>query len=900
MVNSTKEQILTYVREATEEFDFTIASQFTASFISEQLHISRSLASQYLNELVKEKYIIKINSRPVYFFHRKKMEEIYQIPFQDDDFYDLEELKQYVMNHSKIDSHYSKLIGSDQSLSSIIKQVREGFEYPNCGLPMIIYGEKGTSKRTLCTTIFENAARKGIIQSDTKLYKLELTSLNSTMICQKIFGKKDSPGLIEKYNHLVLMICGSQYMNDDLQEKLSHLIETIRNQKIAKNNSKIIRFMLLSETNPSIIFQDRLLKNIPIIIEMPSLIDKGQEEIEELVIHFVKNEGKVMKKNIKISNAVLRALVNGTYDNNMLGLRSAIQMMRASALRENPSNEEIIVHTYNLPDYLIRTMPITLDEDLMYIDTSIYQRSEEIDFILDYYDRILKPFSKNDMADALKDSKHYFDLLNDYLSFKQRIPPERIQGIETSLNNIVDILIKKRFINLPSGFCCSVAKLIYMNDLYSSSIEKWQKKNRRMIDEVINKMRDSLCNEVTIAEEIIRLMNANLEIQVNDILLIMMIVYLHHYNAEISRRKILGLIVCHGYSTATSIAEAVNTLLGHYIFEAIDMPLDISVDQIKDNIVEKLNRMHHSDVIVMVDMGSLEQLGNSLSQAVNCNVGVINNVSTRSALHAGEYILNEKDIETTLKAVSEDSKANYTIINRKKNDVILFASESGLHMAQRMRELFESSFPPSIPVDLEVCDFNQLVTKGQSFERFSYNNILFITGTANPHIEGQIFVALEEIISGNNIDIIMQRLSKYLSSHELDMLLDELRRNFTLQNVVGYLTILNPKILLDNVSLAVDNLQDCLNKRFSGKTLIGIYIHVCCLIERLVTKSAITEFMNLDQFEIEHESFIQNVLSAFSDITKRYNVTIPTSEIAYLYDFIAADEIEGKGNRNEE
>lgn len=165
-----------------------------------------------------------------------------------------------------------------------------------------------------------------------------------------------------------------------------------------------------------------------------------------------------------------------------------------------------------------------------------------------------------------------------------------------------------------------------------------------------------------------------------------------------------------------------------------------------------------------------------------------------------------------------------------------------------------------------------------------------MTGTANPHIEGQIFIALEEIISGNNIDVIMNRLSKYLKPDELNQLLDDLRKNFTLQNVVGYLTILNPKVLLDNVSLAVETLQEHLQKRFGGKTLIGIYIHVCCLIERLVTKSAITEFNNLEDFKKDNHVFIQDVHDSFQTLSKRYNITIPTSEIAYLYEFIAADE----------
>lgn len=894
MANSTKDLILKYLSDLTETFDFTQVNAFTASAMSDEMHISRSLASQYLNELVKEKVVMKINSRPVYFLHRKKMEELYKTTFQDDDFYDLEEVKQYVMNHSFGEGNYSKIIGSDKSLAIVIKQLRESFEYPPCGLPVILNGEKGTGKRTLCTTIYENAARIGTIHADTKLIKLEFSPTNSQTLLTKVFGKNNQPGLIDSTNHLVFMICNAQYMSHEFQEQLCLLLEMDKNKSSSKSKykNKNIRYMLLCDIHPHLCMSERLLKNIPLILDVPKLQDKSKEEKEELIIRFIQNEGLKMKKTIKISSAVLRALVNGDYENNLLGLQSTIQLMCASALRESAGKKEVIIHTYDLPEHLLQTMPIVTDENVIYIDTTTYKKSEEIDFIFDYFDRIIKPLHKYEgLETALNESKHNFDLLSDYLSYKQRIPPERIKGTEISLSNILDVVLKKRYINLPSGFCCTLAKLIYISELYSSSIQNYHLEHRSMIDEIILNIKSELMYESMIVEDITRLVNANLEMQMTDILFIIMVVYLHHYNAQVARRNIFGMIVCHGYSTATSIADAVNSLLENYVFEAVDMPLDVTVDEIKEVLVERLNRMNHNaDVIVMVDMGSLEQLGNSLSTAINCSVGVINNVSTRLALNVGNCILNDKDIQTTLEKVSESSKAAYTIIDRQKNDTILFTSESGIHMAQRMRELFESSLPGQIPIDLEVCDYNQLVASGPHHELFESNNVLFITGTANPHIEGQVFIALEDIISGNNIDLMTSHLSKHLAPKQLNQLLDDLRKDFTLQNVVGYLTILNPKVLLDSVTLAIDDLQDRLNKRFGGKTLIGIYIHVCCLIERLVTKTAITEYVDLEGFERDNKAFIACVHEAFKNLSIRYNITIPTSEIAYLHEFIAADE----------
>lgn len=892
MASSTKDLILNYLSDLSENFDFTQVQHFTASSISDEMHISRSLASQYLNELVKEKSVMKINSRPVYFLHRQKMEELYQTTFQDDDFYDLEEVKQYVMNHSQGVGDYSHIIGSDKSLTGVIKQLRESIEYPPAGLPVVVYGEKGAGKRTLCTTVYENAARKGIIGENTKLVKLEFSPHNQEELLQSVFGQKNKPGLIETNHQIVFIFCGAQHMSEAFQTQLCQLMEADKNHMSMNHKNKIIRYMFVSDLHPSLFMSERLLKNIPVIVKVPSLTDKSNEEKEELIIYFVQQEGKKMNKTMKISNVVLRALVNGDYDNNMIGLQSTIRIMCASALRESAGKNEAIIHTYHLPEHLLQTMPIMINEDVIYINTTTYKKSEQIEFILDYFNRILKPFVKTQsFLESVNESKHNFDLLSDYLSYKQRIPPERIKGTEISLSNMMDIVLKKRYINLPSGFCTTLAKLIYINDLYSSSIQKWQQDNRNLIDDVLSQMKEHLFNESLIVEDIIRLMSTNLEIHATDFLSVIMMVYLQHYNSELTNRKIFGIIVCHGYSTATSIADAVNSLLETYVFDAVDMPLDITVDEIKEILMEKLNRMNtNADVIVMVDMGSLEQLGKSLSSAINCNVGVINNVSTRLALNVANCILNEKDMKTTLQKVSEDSLAHYTIIDRKKNDTILFTSESGIHMAQRMRELFENSFPLQVPVDLEVCDYNQLLASGSNHEIFTSSNVLFMTGTANPQIEGQIFIALEEIISGNNIDIIMKRLSKYLKPDELNQLLDDLRKNFTLQNVVGYLTILNPKVLLDNVSQAVEELQDHLEKRFGGKTLIGIYIHVCCLIERLVTKSAITEFDHLEDFEKHNQSFIQDVHDSFQTLSKRYNMTFPTSEIAYLYEFIAADE----------
>lgn len=71
MYVQTKKELLDYIEQCTMDFQTEALHRYSANYISREKNISRNLVSQYLNELVKEGILIKINSRPVYFMHRK-------------------------------------------------------------------------------------------------------------------------------------------------------------------------------------------------------------------------------------------------------------------------------------------------------------------------------------------------------------------------------------------------------------------------------------------------------------------------------------------------------------------------------------------------------------------------------------------------------------------------------------------------------------------------------------------------------------------------------------------------------------------------------------------------------------------------------------------------------------
>lgn len=99
------------------------------------------------------------------------------------------------------------------------------------------------------------------------------------------------------------------------------------------------------------------------------------------------------------------------------------------------------------------------------------------------------------------------------------------------------------------------------------------------------------------------------------------------------------------------------------------------------------------------------------------------------------------------------------------------------------------------------------------------------------------------------------------------------------------LTILNPAKLLEQVANAIDVLQKYVGVRFSNRTCFGLYVHICCLIERLVVSRNAEYDPSLD-FLNEHKDFVDYVKKAFKQVEDFYGVDIPTEEMIHIYNYV--------------
>ena len=70
-MNKTKEKIYEEGRENTKKWKDKGIEWFSAGEIGMRLGISRTLASQYLNEMVREGRLVKTSNRPVAYLEKK-------------------------------------------------------------------------------------------------------------------------------------------------------------------------------------------------------------------------------------------------------------------------------------------------------------------------------------------------------------------------------------------------------------------------------------------------------------------------------------------------------------------------------------------------------------------------------------------------------------------------------------------------------------------------------------------------------------------------------------------------------------------------------------------------------------------------------------------------------------
>lgn len=894
--SDTKTELLRHLDSITRTVDFSALAPFTTMRIASDVMVSRNLASQYLNELVREGLVVKLNTRPVIFMHKRGVERYLQTHFDRCEFDSVEDLMSVIGYGG--DRDFDNAIGHDLSLSTCVSQLKSAITYPPHGLPVLLAGEPGVGKALLSRLMFDFGVNTQVLPAGARYVVVDCSRYgdDDARFRHDLLGVKGLAGYLAEAQG------GMVYLDkfDQLSRTSRDLVlERLHNGAInATGISSIapVRIVLSTSRTTDDLTMRQIAHRVPIVASVPALRERTTEERTDLVMHFLRMEGRRVAADVAISRGALRTLVEASFEDNVDGLRVCITNCCAGAYL-NRVEEQLIIRSYNLPAQVLGTSSVEEDDDKLITGdkhTSLGSTSR----IGRYFQSILDAFR------TYRDGRASFDEFfstasatvreyQDYLNFESRATNPRLGAYEQVLAPIFDEVNATYGIELSRKTCHALAQSLCIQLWDEAGVARWRTTNAADLQALLSTLTSYSRTSTVIVDQICSAVTVALGVRLDTLSQVLLLIEVKEASeATQTPRENVGIILAHGYSTATSIADAANRILRRRVFDAINMAYDEQLADVAGQLSRLLERYAYSPVIaVLVDMGSLAEVDKYVHGAPNGDLFVVNNVSTGLALEVGSALVAGDDLTETLDRSIEVLAPSYRVIRGAHGyDAIVFCSENGSDAADRIRQLVAASLPDDLVVRLVTADFTDLARSGSDTPVFSNYRVRAIMGTMDPGIAGVPFVGLEDIIADGSSEALDRALVGALGPEGIAQFHRDLLRNVTLKSVVESITILNPERLYAEADRALARLQELLGECIEQRKVIGIYVHLCGLIERLVTNNFVDAHPAGEEFALAHADFMAWFRESFRDLTQRYKVEIPESEIAFVYDFIYGNQ----------
>jgi sigma-54 dependent transcriptional regulator of gfr operon len=414
-----------------------------------------------------------------------------------------------------------------------------------------------------------------------------------------------------------------------------------------------------------------------------------------------------------------------------------------------------------------------------------------------------------------------------------------------------------------------------------------------MISRLIQELEDQVERAYPISyhyvQRILEVCQPKIDLEISSMDKVLLTIYLKR--VDWTRELVIpkAVIVAHGYATASSIANVANRLLEKDIFESFDMPLAVSPQRIAEEILDYCEYNDISNgLVILVDMGSLKEIYQYFPKQITAPIVIMNNVTTTLAIAVGENLQKNIPLKEMIANAAETAKLDWEIIYPEKNKMkaLITTCLTGIGTATHISHLLEKSLLTSANLTILPYEFDVLRAKKKEETVFSMYEVLGIIGTDNPEIEDVPYLSLEELISGSESQILGDWLESVMTKEENTTFLANVIRNFSLEKVIDSVTILDTEKVMSEIELFMRDLETATNRSIPNAQKLALYVHVSCLIERLIRNVPIDTYEGYDELYQRQRTTLLQIKQAFSVIETDYSVKIPDSELAYIYDIL--------------
>lgn len=766
-LNPTQQELYNYLEQQTGQVNFEVLQPFTTQEMGAVLHISRNTVSQYLNEFFKEGWMVKINTRPVYYFLRETLSRKFNVQTLDTEYEDLQFLQQDLNHGRRADSCFAGVIGYHLSLKSAVEKCRVAVEYPPTGLPLVLAGEKGTGKRLLAGKTWEYAKEKQVVPAESRFAELDCAMWGAAEPGGTGFAASFKRRLEAGTGSDFLYLHGFDQLESSVQAEAVRFLTAV----LPELGAKYPRLIFGVQTVPP-----SLKNSVPVQAELLPLRSRSLLEKKRLIYRFLMQEEQRIGRRVQVTGQAYQMLMQYPYERNVGQLEQVIRTSCTNAYSRSRDGG-ICIGLPVLPDAVFESCLLLPEAGAQNRALTLDDLREDCGFEREH--RLLEEIREQgrlylqgslECAGFCTRMVHRLEEYNNYILFQNKIADERIKGIEQGMLRISERIHELYGVGFPNSFILMLARWVYFGNVFDDALPEDSAEMQQLVADLTEAVRRDAPYSFAVASDLLLMVQNTTDVHFSSIGILMISAFVEVLHRPGNKLPVQAFIICHGYATASSIADVCNKMLHKYLFNAIDMPYDVPVSEIVSQVKKILYFNENRDVLILVDLGSLENITELLDDLPNVNLGIINNVSTAMALSVGSHILDGMPLAEVLENAKNASQIRYKILEKaRKEDVILFVSESGSNVAAKVSELFMHSLNHlNTKVNARFLCYDV-----QTYEQLRQNghwdtcSVLFAASTMELGPADFPVVAVEDIITQRGLDKIKsyRELERFCEEH---------------------------------------------------------------------------------------------------------------------------------------
>ncbi len=876
----------------------------SASQMAAELNLDRTNASRYLNELYKENRVVRIEGRPV----------IYEVtPLE------LDAGKEHLAEVG-----FDNLIGAEESLKISIQQAKAAILYPPRGLHTIIFGETGTGKSLFAECMYHFAVESGILSQNAPFVSFNCADYaqNPQLLFGHIFGVKkgaytgaieDQDGLVAEADGGILFLDEIHRLSPEGQEMLFTFIDkgTYRplGESVGQREATVQLIGATTENSSS--FLQTFNRRIPMVITLPPLSSRTLDERYEMVARFISQEATRLNQRICVEKETFSAFMLYTAEGNIGQIKRDLKLVCAKAFLHYRTHNETcltlrqkdlplhvqkgLLRIKELPERINRSMDnksnyLTFDpgtNELVWVqdsmqDMEVYNAIEEkVEALssgeLDHLDL--------ETLIASKDEDYFQDYVAELSqnNVHRELISERIWQLTDNLYNLAEEKLQRSF-NKKARFAFA---------LHLQGMIERVRENHLIVHPDLNNVRKKYSKEFQVAIDLSGMIEEEfaIEIPFDEIGFITMFLTLNQ--KEVSKRaenKVTIVILMHGKSTASSLLEAVQELLGTNTGVAFNMPLTMEVQQMYDKLRQYV-KVHLDEMsgglLLLTDMGSLNSFGDMIFEETGIRTKAIAMVSTMVVLEAVRMASVGRSLEDIYQNVqlSFESviKEQYRPAASIKKAVIVTCF-TGEGVAKKLYERVAPVIDQSKMRIIQMQFLEKEAFKKHIDELLEEYDIKAIVGTVDVSYQNIPFFSAFDIFEESKLAIFKRIVGEEVSVEQMVRSLEG-----TIHSVDSV------SRLIISLQKTVHEIQKDLHIMVEAGVDSGIILHLAFLIDSLRQGKEGRSFRNLAQFKQKNRMEMDIIRTHLMGLESLYQVKISDEEAAHLTQMFQENKINWNG-----